>query len=127
MARSTLPFPEAMLALFTLATGVHGIFQHANIQLKCGPLNWFFSMAELHRWHHSKTVVEANHNYGQTVCVWDTVFGTRFLPADRLPPEEIGIADLAAFPMTWAAQIASPFRWRAIKRESALVSARGEA
>ncbi len=110
--------PELVLGLFTLVTGVHGIFQHANIQLRCGPLNWFFSMAELHRWHHSKTVFEANHNYGQTVSVWDTAFGTRFLPADRLPPRDIGIADLPGFPMTWAAQIASPFQWEEIKQRS---------
>jgi ornithine lipid hydroxylase len=116
--------PEAVLGLFTLATGIHGIFQHANIQLRCGPLNWFFSMAELHRWHHSKTEIEANHNYGQTVSIWDTVFGTRFLPADRPPPEEIGIADLPAFPMTWAAQLRSPFRWHEIKTASAAVLAR---
>ena len=107
--------PEIVLGLFTLVTAVHGIFQHANIQLRCGPLNWFFSMAELHRWHHSKTIAEANTNYGQTVSVWDTAFGTRFLPADRLPPKDVGIADLPSFPMSWAAQIASPFRWRAIK------------
>ena len=82
------------LALFTLVTAVHGIFQHANLQLRLGSLNHFFSMAELHRWHHSKSMEEANHNYGQTVIVWDTLFGTRFLPADREPPEEIGIPNL---------------------------------
>jgi sterol desaturase/sphingolipid hydroxylase (fatty acid hydroxylase superfamily) len=108
-----------VLALFTLITAVHGIFQHANLQLRLGPLNHFFSMAELHRWHHSKTVDEANHNYGQTVIVWDTLFGTRFLPVDRKPPEEIGIPNLSAFPMTWWAQIRSPFRWERIQRESA--------
>jgi sterol desaturase/sphingolipid hydroxylase (fatty acid hydroxylase superfamily) len=108
-----------VLALFTLISAVHGIFQHANLQLRLGPLNHFFSMAELHRWHHSKTVDEANHNYGQTVILWDTLFGTRFLPADREPPEEIGIPDLSAFPMTWWAQIRSPFQWRRIQRESA--------
>ena len=106
---------ELMLAYFGLITAMHGIFQHANIQLRLGPLNWFFSMAELHRWHHSKTVFEANHNYGQTISVWDWVFGTRYLPKDRKPSEDIGIADLPAFPMTWWAQIMSPFRWRAIK------------
>ncbi len=106
------------LALFTLITAVHGIFQHANLQLRLGPLNHFFSMAELHRWHHSKTVDEANHNYGQTVIVWDTLFGTRFLPADREPPEEIGIPNLPSFPMTWWAQIRSPFRWDRIRRDS---------
>jgi len=106
------------LALFTLITAVHGIFQHANLQLRLGPLNHFFSMAELHRWHHSKTIDEANHNYGQTVIVWDTLFGTRFLPRDRKPPEDIGIPDLAAFPMTWWAQITSPLRWATIRAES---------
>ena len=102
-----------------MITAVHGIFQHANLQLRLGPLNHFFSMAELHRWHHSKTIEEANHNYGQTVIVWDTLFGTRFLPADREPPEAIGIPDLPAFPMTWWAQIRSPFQWSRIRSESA--------
>ena len=67
----------------------------------------------------SKTIDEANHNYGQTVSVWDWVFGTRYLPADREPPEDIGIPNLEAFPMTWWAQILSPFRWKHIKQASA--------
>lgn len=115
--------PIEVLALFTLVTAVHGIFQHANVQLRLGPLNHFFSMAELHRWHHSKTVEEANHNYGQTIILWDTLFGTRFLPADREPPEEIGLVDLEAFPMTWWAQILSPFRWARIREQSREASA----
>ncbi len=110
--------PIEVLGLFTLVTAVHGIFQHANLQLRLGPLNHFFSMAELHRWHHSKTVEEADHNYGQTVIVWDTLFGTRFLPANRKPPEEIGLVDLEAFPMTWWAQILSPLRWAQIRAQS---------
>jgi sterol desaturase/sphingolipid hydroxylase (fatty acid hydroxylase superfamily) len=69
---------------------------------------------ELHRWHDSKTIDEANHNYGQTISIWDTVFGTRFLPEDRSPPKEIGIADMPNFPMTWWAQILSPIRWNSI-------------
>ena len=111
---------EVMLAYFGLVTAVHGIFQHANLQLRLGPLNWFFSMAELHRWHHSRTVYEANHNYGQTIIIWDWAFDTRYLPADRAPPRDIGIANLPAFPMTWWAQVLSPFQWRRIRRDSAL-------
>lgn len=109
---------ETILAYFALVTAIHGIFQHANVQLRLGPLNWIFSMAELHRWHHSRTMAEANHNYGQTISIWDWVFGTRYLPSDRRPPQEIGIPGLSAFPMTWAAQILSPFRWKQIKRDS---------
>jgi len=109
--------PE-VLALFALFSGVHGTFQHANIPLRLGPLNWFFSMAELHRWHHSRRLEEANTNYGQNLIVWDVVFGTRFLPKDREPPENIGITDLAAFPMDYVGQLLSPITWRRIQRES---------
>ena len=91
---------ELVLAFFGLVSTVHGIFQHANLQLKLGPLNWIFSMAELHRWHHSRTIEEANTNFGQTISIWDWVFGTRFLPKDREPPAAIGIADLPDFPLS---------------------------
>ncbi len=110
--------PPAVLSLWLLVSSLHGICQHANMKVRCGPLNWIFSMAELHRWHHSRTAVESNTNYGQTLIVWDLVFGTRFLPRDREPPEDIGIAGLSAFPTNWWAQLLSPLRWKAIVQES---------
>ena len=61
--------PAAVFALWALFSSLHGILQHANIQMRLGPLNWLFSMAELHRWHHSKTVIESNTNYGQNLIV----------------------------------------------------------
>ncbi len=112
-----------VIALFTIVSGVHGFFQHANLRLRLGFLNYFFSMAELHRWHHSKTLVEANSNYGQNVIIWDLVFGSFFWPRDREPPEDIGIPDLPAFPTTFWQQLASPFTWARIKRDSAASTA----
>lgn len=109
---------ERVIALWILASSIHGISQHANMKIRCGPLNWIFSMAELHRWHHSRLVEESNTNYGQTLILWDIVFGTRFLPTDRKPPADIGIANLDAFPMTWWAQLVSPLRWQRIKADS---------
>jgi len=109
--------PEVM-ALFAYVSAVHGLFQHANLPMKLGPLNWFFSMAELHRWHHSPILEEANSNYGQNLIVWDIVFGTRFLPPDRKPPENIGITGMPNFPMRYWGQLMSPFRWRRVKLES---------
>ena len=100
-----------VLALFGLVAAVHGIFQHTNLPIRCGVLNWFFSMAELHRWHHSRVEQEANTNYGQNLIVWDVVFGTRFLPADREPPEDIGLGGMPEFPMGYVGQVLSPFQW----------------
>ena len=107
-----------VITLWIIASSVHGICQHANMQIRCGPLNWVFSMAELHRWHHSRLGRESNTNYGQNIILWDIVFGTRFLPADRKPPEDIGIAGLDAFPMNWWSQLISPLRWQRIKQSS---------
>jgi sterol desaturase/sphingolipid hydroxylase (fatty acid hydroxylase superfamily) len=107
-----------VFALVNLFSGVHGAFQHANVPVRIGPLNWIFSMTELHRWHHSKTIEESNHNYGGNLIVWDVAFGTRYLPADREPPEAIGIDALPAFPMGFWANLASPFRWRQLVREA---------
>jgi len=104
-----------IIAVHTLFTAIHGMFQHCNVEIRLGPLNWFFSMAELHRWHHSKHLEEANTNYGANVIFWDIVFQTRFLPQDRNPPTEIGIEDLPRFPTGYWAQILSPFRWKEVE------------
>ena len=118
MTLFALGCPSEVVALFATLSAVHGYFQHANLKIRIGWLNYVFSMAELHRWHHSKTVEEANHNYGQNVILWDLVFGTFYWPADREPPEEIGIPDLPAFPMTYFRQLASPFTWGRIREAS---------
>jgi sterol desaturase/sphingolipid hydroxylase (fatty acid hydroxylase superfamily) len=113
-----LSCPPPVLALFALFTSVFGYLQHCNVRVSLGPLNYVFSMAELHRWHHAKDLREANTNYGSNLILFDLVFGTFFWPKDRCPPEDIGIPDLAAFPQTYWAQLASPVRWRAIQAAS---------
>ncbi len=103
-----------VVVLFTVWVSVHGMFQHSNIHLRLGPLNYLFSMAELHRWHHSLVLEEANTNYGNNIIFWDLVFGTFFWPRDRDADEEIGLSDISDFPKGYLAQILSPFRWTAI-------------
>lgn len=99
-------------ALFALFTTVHGLFQHSNVEVRLGPLNWLFSMAELHRWHHSTIVREGNHNYGANLIVWDAAFGSRWLP--RGHPSEVGIAGMPDFPRGYLGQLSVPFRWKGL-------------
>jgi sterol desaturase/sphingolipid hydroxylase (fatty acid hydroxylase superfamily) len=105
---------EQVLALYGVVTIVVGLFQHANVTTTLGPLSYVFSIGEVHRWHHSPLVAEANHNYGNNFLFWDVVFGTRYLPPDRPAPAIIGIEGLDAFPGGFVAQLASPLRWRSI-------------
>jgi len=118
---ATLP----LFALVNVVSAIHGAYQHANLPVRLGPLNWVFAMTELHRWHHSPLAHEANHNYGGNLIVWDVLFGTRWLPDDRDPPEGIGIDDLPGFPMGFLANLAAPFRWKRLVAEAARPVARG--
>lgn len=106
---------EAIFLLLGVVNIVVGFFQHANIDFKLGPLSWIFSIGDLHRWHHSRARAEHDRNYGNNFIFWDAVFGTRFLPSDRPPPDDIGID---AFPRTVTAQILAPLRWDRIDTPS---------
>jgi sterol desaturase/sphingolipid hydroxylase (fatty acid hydroxylase superfamily) len=106
-----------LLALQAITDAVVGLFQHANVAFRLGPLNYVFSAAPVHRWHHSRSRTEADHNYGDNFIFWDLVFGTYYRPQGR-EVEALGIAGLGAFPNGYLAQLVSPLRWRRIEKES---------
>ena len=99
---------ENVLALYFVFYALNGFFQHSNVELRMGFLNWVISSAELHRWHHSRVVAESNSNFGNNVIVWDILFGSRFFPTDR------EVADLGlerrGYPQDFMSQVATPFR-----------------
>ncbi len=108
----TLPFlllgvgPEVFAAYFVLYA-LNGFYQHSNADICLGPLNWIIAGPELHRWHHSATLSEAQSNYGNNLIVWDVVFGTRFLPKER-ELGRIGIEN-TRWPSGFLAQLLAPF------------------
>lgn len=116
--------PPEVLAYVMVVSRMAGLFQHANIDFALGPFAWIFSIGELHRWHHAPDKRLADHNFGDTLIVWDAVFGSRHLPTGESAPVEVGIRGLDAFPDGWLQQMAVPFRWRALGAESARL--RGE-
>ena len=109
--------PEPVIQLWALFSAVYGILQHANIDMRLGIFHWIFSSADLHRWHHSRHLQEANHNYGAVLIYCDLLFGSFFLPA-RQAPRDPGISCLPTFPKGYLSQLTVPFRWAAIKADS---------
>lgn len=107
-----------VLALYAAFAGTFALLQHANVDVRLGPLNWIFSAAEVHRWHHSRRVAEADANYGAVLLVWDLVFATRRVPTDRPPAVDVGLADMPAFPTGYLAQVAAPFSARLWRRDA---------
>lgn len=112
-ALDTVPFlllgvaPEVLAGYFVLYS-VNGFFQHSNVKLRYGWLNYVVGSAETHRWHHARDARTAMCNFGNTTIVWDLAFGTWHLPG---PVDEIGIMD-RGYPKGFIAQMATPFRRR---------------
>ena len=107
--------PEVIF-IMSIWIAVHGLYQHCNVNLRLGPLNYIFSMAELHRWHHSLSIEKANHNYGSNIILWDIVFGTFYWPKGQEPSEAVGISEPSGFPQGYIGQILAPFRWNNNKK-----------
>ena len=107
----TVPFlllgvaPE-VIACYFLLYSVNGLFQHSNVRLRYGWLNYLVGSAETHRWHHARDPKIAACNFSNTKIVWDLVFGTWHLPG---PAGDIGIMD-RDYPKAFWAQMWTPFR-----------------
>lgn len=113
---------ESVIALYFVFYAVNGFFQHSNIQMKFGLLNYIISSAELHRWHHSRVAAESNSNYGNNLIIWDLIFGTRFLPDDR-EIHELGLKN-RYYPMTFSEQMRTPLTTAISNRDVSLSSFR---
>lgn len=102
------------ITLYLVFNSIHGLFQHSNIRLKLGPLNYIFSMTELHRWHHSREIDESDRNFGNNLIIWDIVFGTFFYPRRR-EVKDIGLLNIE-YPKSYVGQLAAPFAQRDISK-----------
>jgi sterol desaturase/sphingolipid hydroxylase (fatty acid hydroxylase superfamily) len=98
---------ERVIALYFVFYSVNRCFQHSNIRLRYGLLNYLISTAELHRWNHSRISDESNHNQGNNLILLDLVFGTWFLPTER-SISDIGLRN-PDYPKSFAAQMRTPF------------------
>ncbi len=110
--------PEVIGGYFLLYA-VNGFFQHSNLRLRYGWLNYVVGSAETHRWHHARDPKTACCNFGNTTIVWDLLFGTWYLPTAG-PVDDIGIMD-ATYPKGFWAQMLTPFRAAAPSRRRRVV------
>ena len=109
---------EEVLGLYVVCYAINGFFQHCNIDLRFGMLNYVISGPELHRWHHSMITQESNHNYGNNLIIWDLVFGTWYLPKGR-NVQELGLLN-RKYPSGFLEQIRAPFSPNADKHRVSL-------
>ena len=98
---------SAVLSLYFVFYACNGFFQHSNIHVKLGWLNYLISGPELHRWHHSVNKRESDRNFGNNLIIWDLIFGTRYLPG-KGSVGPVGLVN-RDYPSSFLAQLRTPF------------------
>lgn len=111
---------QEVLSMYFVFYAINGFFQHSNVRVRFGWLNYLISSAELHRWHHSMKKEESDRNFGNNIILWDLCFGTYFLPPDR-HVGELGLIN-RFYPPSFLGQVKAPFIPRLEKRALPLIS-----
>ena len=104
---AVLGAPLEIVMWLSAITAYIGMLTHCNVDMQFRWLPYIFNTPSLHRWHHSKKLVEGNRNYGENLMIWDHVFRTWINPHKR-PSANIGITD--DMPLKFTQQLLWPFK-----------------
>lgn len=85
-------FPPLALILLGPFIGTYAVIIHANLRWTLGPLRYLIASPVFHRWHHTRIEQGGDKNFASYLPIWDIVFGTFFMPTDRVP-SNFGIDD----------------------------------
>ncbi|PWT89421.1 MAG: sterol desaturase family protein [Blastocatellia bacterium] len=102
-----LGFSKATFGAYIGLATVHAVFIHANVRFKFGPLRWLIGSPEFHHWHHSADPEAYNKNYAGELPLLDLIFGTYYLPRNRMPAK-YGVSE--PVPLGYLGQMLHPFR-----------------
>ena len=95
--------------MFTLMVG-H--WNHANINVKLGPLKYIFNNPNMHMWHHAYDLPEDKQtgvNFGLTLSIWDYLFKTAYIPHSG-QSIRLGFPEVNRFPKHFWGQIKYGFK-----------------
>lgn len=76
--------PIAVVGIVPILT-LMAILVHANLDWDWGPLRSVLVSPRFHRWHHTDEDAARDKNFAGLFPVWDILFGTYYMPRDKLP------------------------------------------
>jgi sterol desaturase/sphingolipid hydroxylase (fatty acid hydroxylase superfamily) len=99
---------DRLFTVLGVLLGTLGVLQHTNLRLRTPAwLDALVCTPAVHRHHHSILRVEHDRNYGNTVMLFDWLFGTYARPGRPEGPDVIGIED-DPVPRTFVGQVTAP-------------------
>ncbi len=86
-----------------------GMFIHSNLNVDLGPFTYIFNGPQMHRWHHATDREAWGKNFATKFSLFDWVFGTAYLPKDKVPTG-YGLGEGVYFPHNYFKAQAYAFR-----------------
>lgn len=103
--------PENVITLLAVLVATLGLVHHGNFRARSPAwLDWLVCTPAVHRRHHSWHWEESDANFGNTVMIFDVLFGTYAKP-HPVGPDRIGISEDPLRAGFWA-QLLDPFSGR---------------
>ncbi len=80
-----LGFPQDTIFAYVIFISVQSVLIHSNIRMNVGWLRYVIVTPQFHHWHHASDAEAIDKNYTAHTPLFDLLFGTWHLPADRWP------------------------------------------
>ncbi len=103
----TAGFQPELTGALAAVNIVTGLFLHANVRWRWRPLHRVVATPEFHHWHHANEADAHCSNYSGFLPIWDVVFGTFYVPANKRPVR-YGVDE--PMPEGMVAQLVGPVR-----------------
>jgi sterol desaturase/sphingolipid hydroxylase (fatty acid hydroxylase superfamily) len=100
-------FQPAITGGLAVVQFVIGLWAHLNVRWRLRPLRAIVMTPDFHHWHHANEPAAINTNFGVFLPIWDIVFRSYYMPADRRP-QRYGIDE--PIPLSLPRQLLHPFR-----------------
>lgn len=105
----SLIFDPFVGAVSMMTRRTYGLYTHANLRISYGPLDHVLVSPLFHRWHHSAAKESIDKNFATFFSLFDTMFGSFYLPQDKRDPEVMGIHGYT-MPTGFIVQLVYPFQ-----------------
>lgn len=103
-----LGFSKEVIDAYIVIVGFQAVFNHANVDVRLGPLRYVVVTPNFHHWHHSQDQEALDRNYAAHFAFLDYLFGTA-VKSDRKWPSDYGVLG-DYVPDGFLKQMAFPFK-----------------
>jgi sterol desaturase/sphingolipid hydroxylase (fatty acid hydroxylase superfamily) len=101
-----LGFPQDTIFAYLIFISVQSVLIHSNVKVNVGWLRYVVVTTQFHHWHHASDAEAIDKNYTAHTPLFDLLFGTWHLPADRWP---VRYGTIKPVPGGMAGQFLHPF------------------